>query len=319
MPTYVMMWDGSEESWPERDYHRRRTRSYGTAECRWPFDGGPRISSRSLNHFFLLQERIGIVAHGWLERTVRSRGARFVEMTFRELLDNGDCLPISRLRLAIPELDWSRLRNCIVRLPNDCADILAEEWEGHVVRAGFQRSQPHTVHRPRFEVGGLYNRSDIHDSVGGRRFGRISVPAESDCLLLFASRPDEQVRCADRWTETGELEFLGEGQRGDMAFVRGNEAIRDHHEKCRVLHLFEPAEEAGTCRYAGQFDCVGSRFRSLGQGRGRRRVIVFRLAPVTTPAPDDELGVMQLAPRDAGQPSPRDRASDFTLRLVTGD
>jgi 5-methylcytosine-specific restriction protein A len=38
----------------------------------------------------------------------------------------------------------------------------------------------------------------------------------------------EQHGYADGWSADGLFLYTGEGQQGDMAFVRGNAAIRDH-------------------------------------------------------------------------------------------
>lgn len=57
--------------------------------------------------------------------------------------------------------------------------------------------------------------------------------------------------------------YTGEGQRGDMTFVRGHRAVRDHVEDGKDLHLFRYVHR-GYVEYLGKMICTGYR-RRLGQ------------------------------------------------------
>ena len=73
---------------------------------------------------------------------------------------------------------------------------------------------------------------------------------------------------------------MGEGQVGDMRWVRGNRAIRDHEAGGRDLLLFEYMG-SGSVRYVGQMYCTGSERTSGVDTAGReRQIIVFELVPV---------------------------------------
>ena len=130
-----------------------------------------------------------------------------------------------------------------------------------------------------FRQGALYSRRGLHEEYGGQQQGGISTPARHRFIMLFTGGAGRQYGYQDSWTDNGLFLYTGEGQRGDMSFVRGNRAIRDHLQNSKELHLFEHVSK-GTVRYVGRMICTG-----FHEGRGRdvdgndRRVIVFELAP----------------------------------------
>lgn len=132
-----------------------------------------------------------------------------------------------------------------------------------------------------FEIGRVYRRRELHDSYGGQRQGGISTPAQHRMVLLFMDPVGQDYGYSDGWQADGTFHFAGEGRRGDMQFVRGNAAIRDHQEQRKALHLFQAAGK-GQVRYMGEMVCLG---HDLVPGtpdlKDRpRTAIVFRLAPV---------------------------------------
>lgn len=79
----------------------------------------------------------------------------------------------------------------------------------------------------------------------------------------------------------GIFEYTGEGQIGEMEFVRGNKAIRDHAVNGKDLLLFETLKSKGQCRYLGSFVCDGWEPRkSTDKAGASRTVIVFNLVPI---------------------------------------
>jgi 5-methylcytosine-specific restriction protein A len=85
----------------------------------------------------------------------------------------------------------------------------------------------------------------------------------------------------DGWEENDEngvFLYTGEGQVGDMEFVRGNVAIRDHAIDGKDLHLFETRGKGDGCRYLGLFECIGWNHRRGPDSEGNERsIIVFQL------------------------------------------
>ena|ERR1700688_914833 len=148
---------------------------------------------------------------------------------------------------------------------------------------GFTVAGPAEVHGEiPFEMGKLYNRlQDIHEVYDGQRQGGISTPDATPYVFLFTGETGEQYGYSDGWRSDGLFAYTGEGQRGDMEFVRGNRAIRDHLANGRDLLLFEATKNKGQYRFRGCFACAGWELRPAPDRDGvERHAIVFHLTPV---------------------------------------
>jgi len=78
-----------------------------------------------------------------------------------------------------------------------------------------------------FELGRIYDRQrDIHARFKGQEQGGICTPAAAPFVFAFTGDTGEQYGYKDRWTDDGVFQYTGEGQVGDMQFIRGNKAIR---------------------------------------------------------------------------------------------
>jgi 5-methylcytosine-specific restriction enzyme A len=131
-----------------------------------------------------------------------------------------------------------------------------------------------------FVRGKSYSRREIHSQLGGQAQGGISTPVDHALILVFTGEQGEQYGYRDGWTEDGVFLYTGEGQRGDMEFVRGNRAIRDHLTVGKDLHLFEYVER-GLVRYVGQMIFAGFQRREAPDLDGKMRsAIVFQLLPL---------------------------------------
>jgi 5-methylcytosine-specific restriction endonuclease McrA len=131
-----------------------------------------------------------------------------------------------------------------------------------------------------FVQGHEYRRIDLHKQFGGQGQGGISTPTKYPLILLFTGEVGEQYGYADGWTNEGLFLYVGEGQQGDMQFIRGNAAIRDHNVDGKDLHLFSYVRK-GFVRYAGQMVCIGSHYQNGPDAKGNiRRMIIFELAPL---------------------------------------
>ena len=140
-----------------------------------------------------------------------------------------------------------------------------------------------------FVQGQVYRRRGLHNQYGGQQQGGISTPANYPIILLFTGESGRQYGYNDDWTNDGVFLYTGEGQRGDMEFVRGNLAIRDHALNGRDLHLFSYVG-TGQVRYVSQMVCIGSHDRQGPDLEGKlRRAIVFELVPLDefTGQPED--------------------------------
>lgn len=135
-----------------------------------------------------------------------------------------------------------------------------------------------------FIVGALYRRRSLHEKYGGQKQGGISTPSNQSLIFLFSSPRAKRFGYEDGWSEKeGVYLYTGEGQRGDMAFTRGNAALRDHQEEGRDLHLFEASSRKGFYRYIGQMLFIGYHERQGKDLTGKERSqIVFELVPIDT-------------------------------------
>ena len=136
-----------------------------------------------------------------------------------------------------------------------------------------------------YEIERLYHRvGDIHEKYDGQRQGGISTPSKGPYIFLFTGKAGEQHGYKDGFEENGVFIYTGEGQEGDMEFVRGNKAIRDHSENGKELLLFEASSRKGFYRYKGKFTCAGYDDTQYGpdtNGRNRK-LIRFQLVPLGT-------------------------------------
>ena len=89
-----------------------------------------------------------------------------------------------------------------------------------------------------FERGAIYNRrADIHAPFGGQRQGGISTPKNQPFVVCFTGETGEAHGYQDGWSG-GVFRYFGEGQKGDMEWVRGNAAIQSHSTDGKDLLLF---------------------------------------------------------------------------------
>lgn len=131
----------------------------------------------------------------------------------------------------------------------------------------------------KYEIGALYSRRrDVHDIFGGQNQGGISTPSDSEFIFLFTGEAGKAHGYNDFADEEG-FHLYGEGQTGDMQFVRGNLAVRDHQINGKRLLLFQSLGKSRPYRYLGEFVLVRSEFIDApSTARGSiRRAIVFVL------------------------------------------
>lgn len=146
-----------------------------------------------------------------------------------------------------------------------------------------------------YVAGQIYNRkADIHAVYGGQRQGGISTPKDQPLIFLFTGDSGTQFGYKDGWDVNDVFIYTGEGQVGDMQFVGGNKAIRDHVNNGKALLLFESLGKGKGYRYLGDFVCSTWEFRTgIDREGANRNVIVFHLLlagemPDETPAETDK-------------------------------
>lgn len=131
-----------------------------------------------------------------------------------------------------------------------------------------------------FVQGTEYRRRDLHDKFGGQQQGGISTPARFPFIMIFTGDSGHTYGYRDGWQSNGVFYYTGEGQEGDMKFIKGNKAIRNHVADGRDLHLFEYIR-TGYVRYIGQMQCIGYHVRRGPDRNGNdRQIIVFELVSI---------------------------------------
>ncbi len=129
-----------------------------------------------------------------------------------------------------------------------------------------------------FAHGHVYRRRDIHRRYRGQEQGGICTPRDFPIILLFTGQSGDPYGYRDYWDDDDIFHYYGEGQLGDMEFIRGNKAIRDHVESGKDLHLFETIGN-GEVRYINQMTYVGYDYvpNVPDAAEKTRTAIVFKL------------------------------------------
>lgn len=129
-----------------------------------------------------------------------------------------------------------------------------------------------------FTVGEEINRRKaIHEVYAGQQYGGISTPKGTDAIFLFTSDKGEAFGYSDKPQSDGTFWYTGEGQLGDMSFIKSNKAIRDHKKTGKKLYLFESTRDAYV-RLLGEAEYIGHHIEQRPDRTGSLRdAIVFHL------------------------------------------
>lgn len=128
-----------------------------------------------------------------------------------------------------------------------------------------------------FVDGQEYRRRELHARYGGQEQGGISTPSQHPFIFLFATPNGEKHGYFDGPKPNGQYLFTGEGQHGDMEFLRGNRAIQNHQLDRKSLYMFEQTR-TGHVRFYGEMRVLSHYFKKGPDTDGRMRdVIVFVL------------------------------------------
>lgn len=99
----------------------------------------------------------------------------------------------------------------------------------------------------------IYKRSDIHDQYGGNRQGGISPSARNPFIFIFSGKTGQQYGYRDGWDNPNIFSYTGEGQIGDMKFVKGNLALKEHINHGKRVFLFE-YERIGYVKFISELE-----------------------------------------------------------------
>jgi 5-methylcytosine-specific restriction protein A len=175
-----------------------------------------------------------------------------------------------------------------------------------------------------FELGKVYRRRDLHKEFRGQEQGGIVTPAGQPLIFLITGEAGLRYGYHDEEHADGTFLLYGEGQEGDMSFVRGNRAVRDHALNGRDLHLFEKVPPAHL-RYRGQYVCAG--YETVPDvpdvNEDLRTAIAFHLTPLESDEGDEQAAQKEVAGlsidelrRAALEAPARDRSSSNAKRAA---
>ena len=104
-----------------------------------------------------------------------------------------------------------------------------------------------------FIPNNIYKRSDIHDLYGGNRQGGIAPSAKFPFIFIFSGKSGSQYGYKDGWDNPNIFSYTGEGQIGDMRFIKGNLALRDHLKNGKRVFLFK-YERSGFVKFVSELE-----------------------------------------------------------------
>jgi 5-methylcytosine-specific restriction protein A len=133
-----------------------------------------------------------------------------------------------------------------------------------------------------------------------QRQGGILTPVEVPLIVIVTGEGGREFGYEDYWDDDGVFHYYGAGPKGDMVFLRGNKAMRDHASNGEDVHLFEQARDG--LRYYGQMVVAGWNWRDdvPDEDANPRRAIVFELVAL-----DDELAAPVTPHASTGAADPR--------------
>lgn len=130
-------------------------------------------------------------------------------------------------------------------------------------------------HKP-FSTGIVYKRSHIHDEYGGTRFGGISSPAKYPYILIFTGESGDKHGYQDHWETENVFSYTGEGQVGDMKFMKGNLALRNHINEGKRVFLFTDAPQRSHVLFVAELILIDiDYFEGLDREENERKAIRF--------------------------------------------
>jgi len=141
-----------------------------------------------------------------------------------------------------------------------------------------------THHHPThldFAIGQTYHRqNDIHKKFGGSEQAGIVTCSQYPHIFLFKTPTGKDAGYEDGWVDEDTYFYTGQGQKGDMRFVRGNKAILNHQADDKRLYLFQRIK-SGRYEYLGEFRYEDHKFVDGFDFKHRsRKIIRFTLKKV---------------------------------------
>jgi len=142
----------------------------------------------------------------------------------------------------------------------------------------------------------LYKRSLIHDEYGGNRQGGISPSAKVPYIFIFSGKSGAQYGYRDGWDNHNIFSYTGEGQEGDMQFIKGNLALKEHINKGKRVFLFE-IEGGGFVKFSSEMEFYDADYFETPDKNGRNRIGIrffLKRIGVSIPVNPDQFTLLPL-------------------------
>ena len=142
----------------------------------------------------------------------------------------------------------------------------------------------------------LYKRSLIHDEYGGNRQGGISPSAKVPYIFIFSGKSGAQYGYRDGWDNYNIFSYTGEGQAGDMQFIRGNLALKEHLNIGKRVFLFE-IEGGGLVKFISEMEFYDADYFETPDINGSNRIGIkffLKRIGVSIPVNPDQFTLLPL-------------------------
>lgn len=122
-----------------------------------------------------------------------------------------------------------------------------------------------------FIPGQIYNRrADIHAKYKGNWQGGIAPSSTHPYIFIFSGKSGNQHGYKDGWDNHNVFSYTGEGQSGDMKFIRGNLALRDSLVTGKRVFLFEFYEK-GYVKFISELELFDFDYFETHDSHGNQR------------------------------------------------
>ena len=152
------------------------------------------------------------------------------------------------------------------------------------------------MHQSPFIPNQLYKRSLIHDEYGGNRQGGISPSAKVPYIFIFSGKSGAQYGYRDGWDNHNIFSYTGEGQEGDMQFIKGNLALKEHLNRGKRVFLFE-IEGGGVVKFSSEMDFYDADYFETPDKNGSNRIGIrffLKRIGVSIPVNPDQFTLLPL-------------------------
>ena len=142
----------------------------------------------------------------------------------------------------------------------------------------------------------FYKRSLIHDEYGGNRQGGISPSAKVPYIFIFTGKSGAQYGYQDWWDNDNIFTYTGEGQVGDMQFIRGNLALKEHLNIGKRVFLFE-IEGGGLVKFISEMEFYDADYFETPDINGTNRIGIkffLKRKGVSIPVKPDQFTLLPL-------------------------